>query len=59
VLREINRGMRCHTPEFWEKCKNPNLTKSMYELLVPTNDRILGMISEPSFQTMGQEMVFD
>ena len=59
ALREISCGMNTTHPEFWVKCKNPNLTNSMYELLFPTNDRVLEMISEPSFHTMGQEMVFD
>lgn len=46
ALREISCGMNAMHPEFWAKYKNPNLTNSTYELLIPINNRVLEAISE-------------
>ena len=59
ALSEIRRGMLDAHPSFWKKCKNPNLTQSLCKLLIPTPEKVLGMIPEPEFHTMGQQTVFD
>ena len=59
ALSEIRRGMVDAHPSFWQKCKNPNLTQSLFELLIPTPEKVLSMIPEPECTTMGQQTVFD
>lgn len=59
ALSEIRRGMMDAHPAFWQSCGNPSLMHSVYQLLVPTAEKVLAMVSEPQFQTMGQERVFD
>ena len=59
ALSEICRGMNEAHPSFWGRCSNPTLMCSIYEMLVPTSERVLAMVSEPEFQTSGQQRVFD
>ena len=59
ALSEIRRGMQDAHPSFWGMCNNPTLIVSLYDLLQPTTERVLAMVSEPQFNTMSKQTVFD
>ena len=59
ALSEISRGMQEAHPSLWGHCNNPTLLSSLYEMLLPTHERVLAMVTEPEFHNMGQQRVFD